>query len=213
MLEIKRAGSARPDVPQVRVAGNASRRVDAPRLVFLPQPQRVQPHIRGGSPLASSHLPICYPEMKRTAEAGPSTPSKRPRPDSQLVAQAFPPDQKRKAADICRKGSDGTGWIEGKVYQRGGPSAESWEFIMTAELGSRAQVLLSGSCSKHFAGLPIAVGAQVRVRTKGLTLEVVDDPPKLLLPKRFAWREGATLYVNNPKTGEESFVDTWAGAL
>lgn len=84
---------------------------------------------------------------------------------------------------------------------------------MTAELGSRVQVLLSGSCLEHFPSLPIVVGAQVRIRARGLVLEDLDEPPKLLLPKRFAWRERITLHVHNPKTGEQYFVDTWAGAF
>lgn len=149
--------------------------------------------------------------MKRSAEPGPSSYNRPPAP--QALIQAFPPEQKKKAGDICRKGSDGTGWIEGKVYQRGAPSGETWEFITTAELGSRVQVLLSGSCLKHFSSLPIVVGAQVRIRTKGLVLEELDEPPKLLLPMRFAWRERITLHVHNPKTGEQCLVDTWAGAL
>ncbi|KAL1944803.1 hypothetical protein VTO73DRAFT_3233 [Trametes versicolor] len=147
--------------------------------------------------------------MKRSAEPGPSS-YHRPTPTPQALTQAFPPDQKKKAGDICRKGSDGTGWIEGKVYQRGAPSGQTWEFIMTAELGSRVQVLLSGSCLEHFPSLPIVVGAQVRIRARGLVLEDLDEPPKLLLPKRFAWRERITLHVHNPKTGEQYFVDTWA---
>ncbi|OJT02538.1 hypothetical protein TRAPUB_6955 [Trametes pubescens] len=147
--------------------------------------------------------------MKRSAESGPSSYNKSP-PAPHALIQAFPPDQKKKAGDICRKGSDGTGWVEGKVYQRGAPSGETWEFIMTAELGSRVQVLLSGSCSEHFPSLPIVVGAQVRIRTKGLVLEDLDEPPKLLLPKRFAWRGRIALHVHNPKTGEQYLVDTWA---
>ncbi|KAI0822761.1 hypothetical protein BC628DRAFT_1387561 [Trametes gibbosa] len=148
--------------------------------------------------------------MKRSGEPGPSTAPKRPRSDPQTASNAFPPDQKRRATDVCRKGSDGTGWIEGKVYQRGRLSGETWEFMMTAELGSRVQVLLSGS---HFGELPIAVGAQVRILTRGLVMEVVEHPQKLLLPKRFAWREQVTLYVYNPKTEEQAFIDTWADTM
>ncbi|KAI0362516.1 hypothetical protein OH77DRAFT_61120 [Trametes cingulata] len=151
--------------------------------------------------------------MKRAAEAGPSTSSKRARPDPHLVSEAFKSDQKRKAKDVFSKGSDGTGYIEGKVYERGTPSCDGWEFLMTVELGSRAQVYLSGPCSGHFDVLPIAVGAQVRIGTKGLVLEELHGKPKaLLIPKRFTWREGVQMHVINPKTGEEAFVDTWAGS-
>lgn len=149
--------------------------------------------------------------MKRGAEPGPSTVLKRPRSDLEAPSDAFPADQKRRATDVCRAGSDGTGWMEGKVYQRGRTSGGCYEFVMTVELGSRVQVLLAGNYSGHFDELPMAVGAQVRIRTRGLALEVVDNPPKLLLPKRFAWREGVTLHVHNPKTGQQGFVDTWTG--
>ncbi|KAI0636607.1 hypothetical protein C8Q77DRAFT_1276525 [Trametes polyzona] len=148
--------------------------------------------------------------MDGSSEAGPSTGSKRPRPGAEAISEAFPPDQKRKAADICRKGTDGTGWIEGKVFQRGTPSGESWEFVVTVELGSRVRVLLSGGCSRHFGELPMAVGAQVRICLRGLVLEDLELPPKLLLPKRFVWRDGVTCHVHNPKTGEQSCIDTWA---
>ncbi|KAI0780559.1 hypothetical protein BD413DRAFT_5316 [Trametes elegans] len=150
--------------------------------------------------------------MKRSAEAGPSTNTKRARVDSGTVAEAFKPDQRRKAAKLCRKGTDGTGYIEGKVFERGAPSGDIWEFSLTVELGSRVLVLLSGTCSQHFSELPLAVGAQVRIATRGLHFEEHEERPRpLQLPKKFAWREGATIYVRNPKTGEESFVNTWAG--
>ncbi|KAI0333614.1 hypothetical protein GY45DRAFT_1297126 [Cubamyces sp. BRFM 1775] len=147
--------------------------------------------------------------MKREAESELSTTAKRARPDPQLVSEAF--KLKKKAADICRNGTDGTGYIEGKVYERGIISGGCWLFLITVELGSRVQVLLSGACSRYFDKLPIAVGAQVRICTKGLTLDNLEGPSRpLLLPKKFIWKEGATLHVKNPKTDEECLVDTWA---
>ncbi|KAH9901443.1 hypothetical protein C8Q73DRAFT_677845 [Cubamyces lactineus] len=151
--------------------------------------------------------------MKREAEPELYSTSKRarPDPDPRLVSEAFKPNLKRKAADICRKGTDGTGYIEGKVYERGSFAGGCWQFLITVELGSRVQVLLSGSCSKYYDKLPIAVGAQVRIGARGLVLDNIDGPSRpLLLPKKFVWNEGATLYVKNPKTNEECLVDTWA---
>ena len=152
--------------------------------------------------------------MKREAESELCAVAKRARPDPQLISEAFKPNLKRKAADICRNGTDGTGYIEGRVYERGFVSGGCWQFLITVELGSRVQASLSGSCSRYFDKLPIAVGAQVRISTRGLTLDNLDGPSRpLLLPKKFMWSEGATLYVKNPKTNEEYFVDTWAGVF
>ncbi|KAI8989789.1 hypothetical protein BD414DRAFT_522060 [Trametes punicea] len=149
--------------------------------------------------------------MKRAAEVDPLTVSKRARPDPHVLAEVFRADQKRKAADICRKGTDGTGYIEGKVYERGVPSSDRWFFLLTVELGYRVQVCLAGSASKHFNQLPIAVGAHVRLGTRGLVLEDIEGPSKpLFLPKKFAWSTGLIIHVQNPKTGEECLVDTWA---
>ncbi|PIL24317.1 hypothetical protein GSI_14070 [Ganoderma sinense ZZ0214-1] len=126
------------------------------------------------------------------------------------IATAFQPDQKRKAGDICKKGTDGTGYVEGKVYERGTISGDTWEFVLTVELGSRAHVLLSGNISKCFEDLPIAVGAQIRISAKGLVLEefLQDKPKPLHLRKRFVWRDGATIHVRS-KTGQEAFFDIW----
>ena len=152
--------------------------------------------------------------MKREADSELCAVAKRARPDPQLISEAFKPNLKRKAADICRNGTDGTGYIEGRVYERGFVSGGCWQFLITVELGSRVQASLSGSCSRYFDKLPIAVGAQVRISTRGLTLDNLDGPPRpLLLPKKFMWSEGATLYVKNPKTNEECFVDTWTGVF
>ncbi|EJF66176.1 hypothetical protein DICSQDRAFT_132309 [Dichomitus squalens LYAD-421 SS1] len=128
------------------------------------------------------------------------------------VAVTFKPDQKRRAGDVCKKPSDCTGYIEGKVYDRGTVSDDSWELVLTVELGSRAHVLLSGSISRWFRSLPVAVGAQVRLTLKGVVLEdlPLEKIRPLVLRKRFAWREGVAVYVHNPKTGEEAFFDTWS---
>ncbi|KAI0373030.1 hypothetical protein BV20DRAFT_849182 [Pilatotrama ljubarskyi] len=151
--------------------------------------------------------------MKRSAEAVTSISCKRARPDPQAISDAFKPDQKRKAKDVCAKGADGIGYIEGKVYERGIPSADGWEFLITVELGSRVQVLLSGPCSRHFGEMPIAVGAQVRIGTRGLSLEDLNGKPRaLLLPKRFAWREGVQMHIINPKTAEVAFIDVWTAS-
>ncbi|OSD08487.1 hypothetical protein PYCCODRAFT_1400934 [Trametes coccinea BRFM310] len=148
--------------------------------------------------------------MKRPAEAEPAASSKRARPDPQTVEALFKPDQRKKAADICRKGTDGTGYIEGKVFEKGSIAGDCWVFLLTAELGFRVQVSLAGNCSKYFAELPIAVGALVRITTRGLALEDLEGPKKaLMLAKRFVWSEGVTIHVRNSKTGE-SLVDTWA---
>ncbi|KAL7283683.1 hypothetical protein ACG7TL_003119 [Trametes sanguinea] len=152
-----------------------------------------------------------FTAMKRPAEAEPAASSKRARPDPQTVEALFKPDQRKKAADICRKGTDGTGYIEGKVFEKGSIAGDCWVFLLTAELGFRVQVSLAGNCSKYFAELPIAVGALVRITTRGLALEDLEGPKNaLMLAKRFVWSEGVTIYVRNSKTGE-SLVDTWAG--
>ncbi|KAI0672845.1 hypothetical protein C8Q78DRAFT_1021641 [Trametes maxima] len=148
--------------------------------------------------------------MKRAVEDGPFTSAKRTRPNPQVVAGAFQPEQKRKAADIIRKGADGAGFIEGKIYELCASSLEMREFLMTVELGSRVQILLGVSSPGQFDSLPIAVGAQVKIRSKGLILEELRPPRRpLVLVKRFAWRTGVSILVTNPKTGEEGFVDTW----
>ena len=128
------------------------------------------------------------------------------------IAAAFKPNEKRRAGDVCKKGTDGTGYIEGKVYQRGMISGDSWEFVLTVELGSRAHVLLSGNISKYFEDLPLVVGAQVRISTTGLVLEDLssDMCKPLVLRKRLAWRNGATIHVRS-KTGKEAFFNTWDG--
>ncbi|KAM5532336.1 hypothetical protein V8D89_014015 [Ganoderma adspersum] len=146
---------------------------------------------------------------------------KRPRQDDSpnspeyqaAIAAAFKPDQKRRAGDVCKKGTDGTGYIEGKVYQRGMISEDSWEFVLTVELGSRAHVLLSGNISKYFEDLPLVVGAQVRISTRGLVLENLssDKCKPLVLHKRLVWRNGTTIHVRS-KTGQEAFFDTWDGS-
>ncbi|KAI0647426.1 hypothetical protein C8Q79DRAFT_1118413 [Trametes meyenii] len=149
--------------------------------------------------------------MKRSAEDGSFSNAKRTRPNPQAVAEAFQPEKKRKAADVILKGADETGYIEGKVFELGASSSETWEFLLTVELGSRAQILLVDNSSKHLGTLPIAVGAQVRIGTRGLTLDELQPPLRpLVLAKRFAWREGVFVYVINPKTREEGFIDTWA---
>ena len=56
------------------------------------------------------------------------------------VAATFKPEQKRRAGDICKNASDCAGYIEGKVYDKGAASEDSWEFLLTVELGSRAYV-------------------------------------------------------------------------
>ncbi|CDO73630.1 hypothetical protein BN946_scf185014.g100 [Trametes cinnabarina] len=150
--------------------------------------------------------------MKRAAKFEPPAASKRARPDPQALAELFKPGQKRTAGDIYRKGTDGTGYIEGKVFERGTPAGNRWVFLLTVELGSRVQVSLSGACAEHFDKLPITVGAHVQIGTRGLVLQDLEGLKRpLLLAKRFAWTEGVTIYVQNPKTGEESLVDTWAG--
>ena len=127
------------------------------------------------------------------------------------VAATFKPEQKRRAGDVCKNASDCAGYIEGKVYDKGAASENSWEFLLTVELGSRAYVVLSGSISRWFRSLPIAVGAQVRLDLKGVAVEDLpsDKIRPLILRKRFVWREGVAIYVHNPKTGEEAFFDTW----
>lgn len=145
---------------------------------------------------------------------------KRPRQDDSpnspefqaAITTAFRPDQKRRAGDLCKKGTDGTGYIEGKVYERGTISEGVWEFTLTVELGFRAHVLLSGAISKHFQDLPIVVGAFVRISTRGLILEDLpeDRCTRLVLRKRLVWRDGTTIYVRS-KTDQEAFFDTWEG--
>ncbi|KAI1794699.1 hypothetical protein LXA43DRAFT_1080747 [Ganoderma leucocontextum] len=148
--------------------------------------------------------------MKRTHEDDPPN-----SPEFQAaIAAAFNPDQKRRAGDVCKKGTDGTGYIEGKVYERGTIAGDEWEFALTVELGSRAHVLLSGRISKYFQTLPIVVGAEVRLSTRGLVLEDL-SPAKckpLVLRKRLVWRDGTTIHVRS-KTGQEAFFDTWEGSL
>ncbi len=128
------------------------------------------------------------------------------------IASAFNPDHKRKAGDVCKGGSDGTGYIEGKVYERGTIAGDIWEFELSVELGARVHVLLSGGISKNFQDLPIAVGAQVRIATRGILLEDLsaDERKRPFLHKRLVWRDGTTIHVRS-KTGQEAFFDTWEG--
>ena len=125
------------------------------------------------------------------------------------VTAAYPPGQKRQARDVCKKGTDGSGYLEGKVFERAIANGGSLNFIMTVELGYRAYVSLSSSIP-HLSALPLAVGAQVRLGLKGLSLEDIprEELHKLGLPKRFTWIENVTVYVNHPKGDAEAFIST-----
>ncbi|KAI9065399.1 hypothetical protein FKP32DRAFT_1710462 [Trametes sanguinea] len=150
--------------------------------------------------------------MKRAAEAESAVPLKRARPDAQTVAEVFQPDQKKKATVIAKKGTDGTGYIEGKVFNKDPPTGDCCSFQLAAELGFRVPVHLAGPCAKHCEKLPLTVGASVRIALRGLTLEDKGFA-KPLVSKRFKWSEGVTIYVKDPKSGEEWLVDTWADEL
>ncbi|KAI0748478.1 hypothetical protein C8Q80DRAFT_1104088 [Daedaleopsis nitida] len=125
------------------------------------------------------------------------------------VAAAFKPEQEKKAADICKKGTDGSGHIEGTVWERGRAEDGCWMFVLTFQGGKRAQILLSGSISRYFDSLPIAAGARVRLCLRSLSLEETSIQ-RFFLNKRFAWRDGVVIYIRS-KTGQEAFYDTFPG--
>lgn len=118
--------------------------------------------------------------------------------------------QKRKASEVCKKGTDGSGYIEGKMFDKGKMGAGKWEFTIM-DTGYRVHISLSGSISLHLSDIPAAVGALVRCDLRGLVLEDIpkDQIKPGSLPKRFLWQDGIVLLVKNTKKNQTAFLDTW----
>ncbi|TFK94811.1 hypothetical protein K466DRAFT_508902 [Polyporus arcularius HHB13444] len=138
----------------------------------------------------------------------PSSPDFQP-----IVTAAFKPEERRVAREIPEKGTDGTGWIGGKVYARKTIRDGCCTFQLTVERAHRAHVSFPSDLLKYVDALPLSVGAEVRIATRGLELEDGPGPDaSLLMKKRFVWREGLVIHVKS-KAGEEVFVDTFAARL
>ena len=131
-------------------------------------------------------------------------------PDFQaIVAAAFRPEDRKVACEIPQKGTDGSGWIGGKLFDRKTMSAGCCMFQMSVERANRVNVFISAELSKYVDALPLGLGGEVRIAARGLELEDITEA-KLVLRKRFVWREGLVMYAKS-KTGEEGFVDTFTG--
>ncbi|KAI0723872.1 hypothetical protein C8T65DRAFT_734380 [Cerioporus squamosus] len=125
------------------------------------------------------------------------------------VTAAFKPEDRRVAWEISDKGTDGLGWIGGKVFEKKTIMDGCCTFQLKVEKAWRAPVSFSANLSEYFDALPLRVGAEVQIANRGLELEDVDAPPtKLVLKKRFVWREGLVIHVKS-KAGEV-FLDTFA---
>ena len=124
---------------------------------------------------------------------------------------AFNTAHKKRAKDVCNNLTDVSGYIEGTVHGRETANGDCWEFVLLVERGFCAHLLLSGAVSRWFNRLPIVFGAQVRIDLKGVALEDLpsDKVKRLVLPKKFVWREGVVVHILNPKSGEEAFLNTW----
>ena len=88
-------------------------------------------------------------------------------------------------------------------------SAGCCMFQMSVERANRVNVFISAELSKYVDALPLGLGGEVRIAARGLELEDITEA-KLVLRKRFVWREGLVMYAKS-KTGEEGFVDTFTG--
>ncbi|KAH9945797.1 uncharacterized protein BXZ73DRAFT_37305 [Epithele typhae] len=125
-------------------------------------------------------------------------------------AAVFKPEQKRRADNICKKGTDGSGFIEGTVFSLNSAADGYLDLQLTVELGLRIQVLLSG-CIPANHRLPLNVGTKLCLALRGSILEDLpkSNHPKPLLPKRLVWRDGVILHAKHHKTGDTAFYSTW----
>ena len=130
------------------------------------------------------------------------------------LLKAFPPTQKKKAVDVHKKGSDGSGYITGKVFSRSVADDGGCNFVMTVEMGYRVHISISASITSP-SPLPIAVGSSVSVGLKGAVLESLpkEEVKPLFLPVKFVWKEGIVIHVKNAKTQEEAFLNTWSSGM
>ena len=123
----------------------------------------------------------------------------------EAVTATFRPEERRSVLDICKKGTDGTGYIEGKTFQRCKIQGGCLLLVLMVEHGYRLHVLLCGSISQYFNTHPIPTGTSIRLCTRGLAIEEGRQEPPVLA-QRFVWREGVVIHVLK-KTGEV-FLDT-----
>ena len=130
------------------------------------------------------------------------------------LLKAFPPTQKKKAVDVHKKGSDGSGYITGKVFSRSVADDGGCNFVMTVEMGYRVHISISASITSP-SPLPIAVGSSVSVGLKGAVPESLpkEEVKPLFLPVKFVWKEGIVIHVKNAKTQEEAFLNTWNSGM
>lgn len=153
--------------------------------------------------------------MKRSTDSG-SNPPKRPKIELGAL-DPFDAAPRTKARDVCKNGTDGTGFLSGKAFMVWpvGASGVCRVQMETEDDGQveRFELKLSGRCRKHFDRLNIISGDRFEILLKGAGVEVKNQSSKpFYLPLVLTFIEGVvfkfTHRVRMP-VDVGVVIDTW----
>ncbi|KAI0934827.1 hypothetical protein AcW1_006221 [Taiwanofungus camphoratus] len=157
--------------------------------------------------------------MKRGTDTKASNDTKRRRSGDPPTSanDPFDPSLERRATDIYRYGTDGTGFLKGKVVMKWGPMNGRLRVLFATQEGSppsqdvRFEVNFAGDCSKHFRVLSLHIRDEFKLCLKGASVRKTCSSHNAL-QMTLQYEDGVTIKYLHSK--DESLIgkviDLWS---